>query len=427
MTDARQNWIGARWCSAASGDGFDLAPLADGSRALGRWPRSGRLDARAALAAAQSAQATWQQTAHSERVRLLRKAARALDSSPDPGGTIAARLTLAPDEFAPHVANLGDTLERAMPGERDDSTVRPQGRPRGVAVHAPHWSELVREPARRLFAALAAGETVVLLSDRRLPMAADAIATALAHADLPPGVWSLLHEDGATCLRDLLAHDDVGALCAAGPRVQMHRLARESLAGATRARSLELVPLSNTSHVIRLEDDPSAAAAHVIDAAFGRAHALSGQAPGQVGRVLCNERVFSRFSAELLSGLEHSPDVLHAVPLIDGEARQHASRARELGLDEGATLIHPRSLDLAAAQGESENATPATLVFTNVDPFLRLAGLSRPSPCLCLMRVVSDSAGAALALSFDQAVSVEDLSAQSGGAAGDFDALEADL
>ncbi len=412
MTDARQNWIDARSTGAASGDGFEIAAASDRSRVLGRWPRSGRADAHAALAAAAQGGPRWTRTPRSERAQLLREAARRLDAAPDPIGLIAARLSLEPSELAVHVEGLGSMLAHVIADERTALGV-PFGGMGGVAIHAPHWSEILREPARRLFAALAAGKSVVLLSDRRLPMAADAIASALAAAGLPPGAWSLLHDDGATALRELLSHEVVDAVCAAAPRAELQRVAREARA----RRALELVPLCNTSHVVGLADEPSSAAARVIEAAFGRARALSGQAPGQIGRVVCHERVFSKFTAALLAGLETDRDLLHPIPPIDALAESYTSRVRELGIDEGATLLYPPSSAAAPLNAERLNA----LVFTNVDPFLRLAALSRPGPCVCLMRVVSDVAGAALAQSFDAAV--EDLSGSSGEPDGDLGAM----
>jgi acyl-CoA reductase-like NAD-dependent aldehyde dehydrogenase len=178
----------------------------------------------------------------------------------------------------------------------------------------------------------------------------------------------------------------------------MKRLARES--GSSRA--LDLVVLANRSHVVGLEDDPTSAAALVIATGFGRSRALSGQAPGQTGRVLCHERVFSRFTAALLAALDTDRDVSRPIPPVDERARAYAVRVRDLGIDEGATLLHPRSFDVSGP-----------IVFTNVDPFSRVAGLSRPAPCVCLMRVSSDAAGAALAQSFDPPSTAELLSTSS--------------
>ncbi len=414
MTVARHNWIDARSCGAASGDGFEIAATSDRSRVLGRWPRSGRADSQAALAAAAKGGPEWRRRPRSERARLLLEAARILDAAPDPGGLIAARLSLEPSELAVHVDGVGEMLARALAGERPELTAPPRGMT-GVALHALHWSEIVREPARRIFSALAAGQSVVILSDRRLPMVADAIASALAAAGLPPGAWSLLHDDGATARRELLSHDVVDAVCAAAPRAGLQRVARES--SASRARMLDLVALCNTSHFVGLCDDAADAAAHVIAAAFGRARALSGQAPGQIGRVLCHERVFSKFTAALLAALETDRDILHPIPPIDYLAPGYTSRVHELGIDEGATLLHPRSFEAAPGNAERLGA----LVFTNVDPFLRLAALSRPAPCVCLMRVVSEAAGAALARRFDEPVEV--LSGSASEPDGDLDAM----
>jgi hypothetical protein len=58
-------------------------------------------------------------------------------------------------------------------------------------------------------------------------------------------------------------------------------------------------------------------------------------------------------------------------------------RVRELGLDEGATLIAEGG---PASRVENEWGNLFPLVFTNVEPGMRLARLERPMPVLLLQR-----------------------------------------
>jgi acyl-CoA reductase-like NAD-dependent aldehyde dehydrogenase len=249
------------------------------------------------------------------------------------------------------------------------------------------------------------------------------VAAALERAGLPPGTVALLHDDRGGALRGALAEGALGWL-----RVRASGEALEGFAagaGGTRERSLW--PLANTSAVVLEGDDPARAAGALALKALGRSGTLSGQLPGQVGRVICHQRLFSRFSEEFLHGLEDGPvpALGPPVPAIEGDLPAYVRRAWALGLDEGATPIHggePLVRAAAApgtAPGVADGPAPATepdpaqargraprvvlpVVFTNVEPGRRLARLRRPAPVVLLMRASSDEAARELAAELDR-------------------------
>lgn len=213
-----------------------------------------------------------------------------------------------------------------------------------------------------------------------------------------------------------------------------------------RGPELDLCVLRNASILVGQASDPAACAREVVERAFGRAQSLFGQRPGSIGRVLCHERQFSRFTAELLAEIERDHDATRPLAAREIATLDHLRRAQELGLDEGATLLCSResSVQSAAAQRRSHARDPAPdvapvsrapgsapsreprpeamlwpAVFTNVEEHMRIAWLGRPAPFLCLMRVASDESGAALARTLDGDPVAEDLSARANEPAGE--------
>jgi len=255
----------------------------------------------------------------------------------------------------------------------------------GVVVCAPHASELALAPLVRVQAHLARGERVRLVVPEAIPALGEVWKTALAGTQ----GWECVQDDGLGVLRAALTDPDVRGFEASGPPARTAELARLFERGT-------FTTLRNTSLVVRRADDAEELARAAARRAFGRVAALSGQRAGALGRVVCHERSFSRFSAELLAELERLPDFARPVPLLERATRMHLSHARTLGLDEGATLlVHQRQ--------------NGACVFTNVDERLGLSTLARCAGLLVLLRAASDEEGLALAARLDGDARAEDL------------------
>ena len=90
--------------------------------------------------------------------------------------------------------------------------------------------------------------------------------------------------------------------------------------------------------------------------------------------------------------LEHDLDARDPIGLTRQTATSEIDRAFALGHDEGATAIFT---------GFDRIDLPFPLVFTNVEERMRLMRLARPAPVLCLLRVVDEARGHALATAID--------------------------
>jgi len=267
----------------------------------------------------------------------------------------------------------------------------------GVVCVAPHASELALEPLVRVLAHLERGERVLLVAPKELAELGEVWKAVLAGV---PG-WACVEDDGLGVLRAVLANREVRGFEASGPPARIPELA-ELAHGCEGRVALDFRTLRNTSLLVRRADDAEECARLAARRAFGRVASLTGQRAGALGRVVCHERSFSRFSAALLAELERTGDIERQtdferpVPLLERETRAHLAAARALGLDEGATLV------LAGRE-------PPACVFTNVDERLQLATLARCAPLLVLLRTTSDEEGAALAARLDGDARAEDL------------------
>ncbi|HVS19768.1 MAG TPA: hypothetical protein VMT18_14280 [Planctomycetota bacterium] len=373
--DPTHQWIAGAWCPPQSGITFETVAPGSTGPPLGRWPRSGPEDFRAAVAVGLEANGPWSALGRGGRLQCAERALRDLERS-GASGELAAALgpALGADgELAQ--ALVWDELLRA----REALELARDGGPesQGVGAFALHWSDRAGLGFARLVGRLVAGTCVVLVADGRLPQSGLALARAFEAADPPAGTVALLVDDGRT-LRRAARRD--GRLAFARECAAPHE--RLGLGDPGPAEWLR-VPLATATAVVLSGDDPEAAAADVLDRALGASRTLFGQFPGSVGRVLCERRMLARFTAALLARLDADPRCGSPCAPVEEDLAGHLQESWGLGLDEGAAPIF-------GEPPASAEAGVVPLVFTNVDPHGRLIALDRPAPLLRLARADSD-------------------------------------
>lgn len=380
------NLVGGHWAPALEGGTFELRALTEPFEVVARWPRSGPEDGVRALEATSAAAEAWAGAGRVRRIERLRRLPDALEGRL-PTGELAAGLGVEENELGAclqeELFRLRETLEILADGGVEES---------GGGVFQAHWSDGVGRLAARVLVPLAAGRTALLFASPRLPAAARAVAEAAEEIGCGDGVLSVLNDDTGEALRAALSEPGLAWARLCGTDEALAGL--EERLGAW-PEGASVWPLRGAVHGVLEDADPAREAALVVEKGLGRSSTLTGQMPGQVGRVVCHQRLFSRFSEELLQCLEAAPDAQRPVPDIEGDLPEHVRRAWALGLDEGATPIFgAEPLARPVAQAEPNGARPPLavppVVFTNVEPGLRLAGLGRPSPVLSLIRGTSD-------------------------------------
>ncbi len=400
-----RNRIGGDWVESAAGLTHEVATA--GGDVVGSWPRSGESDLDAALAAANAVTKSWRETRHGLRVGLLRQGleevvrARSIDEG------FARRLGLdAADcvRYRRQAFRRGDAVLRHAAGAVPA---------RGVALVRVDARAAVGGLVEELFTPLASGLPTLLLSDPLMPFLADEMCLALERAGLPPGVLGVLHDDGMTVLRAAAARPDVVRVRVRGTRrwIDAAREAdarrestprpEEGFGAGVRADELPRVvgrELVDRTFVVRSGSDPDGAAEEVVRRAFGALESWSGQAEGSVGRVLCHQRIFSRFTEALLATLDELVGEGGGLPALDPELWDERAERLSLGLDEGATLIRGEP---AGSRRPRRDAILAPSVFTNAEPRMRLAHPGAPSGVLVLLRSKDDAQAADLADELD--------------------------
>jgi acyl-CoA reductase-like NAD-dependent aldehyde dehydrogenase len=376
------NWIDGEARAAVGESWYELAD-ADGLADLGRWPRSNGADLDAALDAARAAERGWRDPGAGAREDRLRACAAAFLDAPDPDGIGARALGFDAEEARAHLDGLSDAVGGALAGAPDLARGT-LGAREGPCLLAPSWTETWHAPSRAVFFALRAGRPVILAPDGRLPVVGDALRRALA--ELPPGVFQIVHDDGRTLVRAALE---------ASPQRLQSLVAAQDRCGplAEPAAHVDVVPPRRASSVVDPSRDLRQEARRILDGAIGRVRALSGSRPGQIGRVVVPERAFSHFGELLLADLETSPDAANPLGSARRAQRPALENAFALGLDEGATAVF-------TGPGREHRLFP--VVFTNVERGMRIARFSTPCALLVLLRAPDLRAAHAAAARLDR-------------------------
>lgn len=391
-----RSWIDGAWHAPGPSHEF-VGPPEDPSRSSGpRWARADVEALELALGSAEGAARRWAAVPSPERRRRLRAAVQSLvELRPTLRASFAASVGLSealarPWRIVPR-ARLEGLLSGWGAGLEDDG-----GAP---MLFVADWREGVGGLALRVFRALIDGRPVIVLGDPRLPRAAAALATALQAAELPAGTAAVLHDDGLTVLRGAASRIGLWSALEGNDRVL------DALQAADGEDvTIDWVAARRKTGIVRATDDPGERAAALLEKALGRSSTLTGQLPGQVGRILCHELALSSFTEALLAAFDGVYRDDPPAPLIDGDAVAHARATWALGLDEGACLV--RGGEVWEPPGRSRRSVPdrtwLPALFTNVDAHLRFARLQRPVPVMALCRVASDAQAERLRRELDQ-------------------------
>ncbi len=300
-------------------------------------------------------------------------------------------------------------------GEFAGSFAQPSGSEEfGPEVEAillrPHNTQPFGEICARLVQLLGFGRPVIVLSDPKLPVLAEA-AVDWVFLWAPEAPLCLLHDEGLDVLRCAaawpnlaveLVEPEAGLLSTVVSlrkirsdlvQAQADRVAEET---ATRERegwfgsgvvAAPLAPLEVRSAApepwqIAADADPAEAAEEIVVRAFGPS-VLGGYAPSALSRVRIPALLFSRVTEELLVRLEEVEEDGRFDPpgwiLERPEPSDTMPRAKRLGLDEGATLVFER-------QSARADGKPYGMVFTNGEPRMRSGDGARAFGVLLLMR-----------------------------------------
>lgn len=299
-------FVGGRFSDAedgATGTVFDPARAAP----LTTTALAGSADVDRAVAAARAAFPAWRAVDARDRGRLLRRLAALLKEDADAFAALEALHGGKPFALAraEDVATAVEAFEgaAALAERLDGPAVRTAGgglastarEPLGVvAVFAPTHGALATL-ARRIAAALVAGNTVVAKVPALAPLAADRLGSLVEEAGWPPGILNLLPGLGLVAGRALADHPDAAVSAFAGSAEAGRDVAARAGAGLKRI-GLELDGRA-TQVVFDEPGDLKALAAAVVETFAGSGGGRGGAAGA---RILVERSLYDRFVPRLV-------------------------------------------------------------------------------------------------------------------------------
>jgi 5-carboxymethyl-2-hydroxymuconic-semialdehyde dehydrogenase len=221
-------------------------------------------------------------------------------------------------------------------------------KPVGVAGLIMPWNAPLMLSTWRIAPALAAGNTVVLKPAEWSPLTATKLAEVLAEAELPEGVFNVVHGFGETAGAALVAHPGVQLVCFTGETVT-GRTVMADAAGTLKRCSVEL---GGKSPVVVFSDCD---AERAIDAAVAQIFTLNGQRCTAGSRLLVQEPLYEEIvegvaarARDIRVGDPFEP-ATELGPLIRPEHHERVSGYIASAREEGARVLagggRPAGLD----------------------------------------------------------------------------------
>lgn len=218
--ELRRFYIDGRWVPARAGaENLLIDPATE--EPFGAVSLAVDSDVDAAVAAAKRAFVSWSKTHPAERVACVERMrtihlertedmARAI--SREMGAPIdlarQAQAGAGPRHMANYLAAM-ETFEFVRPLGPHAPNDRIALEPVGVAALITPWNWPISQITLKVAAALLAGCAVVLKPSEMAPLSATVFAEIIDAAGLPPGVFNLVHGDGAGAGQRLVTHPDI--------------------------------------------------------------------------------------------------------------------------------------------------------------------------------------------------------------------------
>lgn len=354
--------IGGEERKAAQERFFDVEDPATGEVAF-RASDAGESDVADAVRAARTGfeDGRWSRLPGRQRARILNKAAIALADSVDdladietrqigrPVREMRAQLKRLP-EWLEYFASAAQTVEGRVPDVGGDHINYVRRVPLGVAALITPWNHPLLILMKKLSAALAAGNTMVVKPSELAPITPVLLARLLNEAGLPPGVLNVVTGFGATAGAALAEHPGIDRIDLTGGTPTGRAVAA--------AAGRNLVPvaaeLGGKAPVVVFDD---VAVEDAVAGALFASFIATGQTCIQGARTLVHRNVFDQFRDRLVErtrqlrvGHPMQPDT-QVGPLISASQRDRVSSAVDRARAQGATVLcgggQPTSSELA--------------------------------------------------------------------------------
>ncbi|MCK1479509.1 aldehyde dehydrogenase family protein [Bradyrhizobium sp. 197] len=355
MRSNRQFYIDGSWVQPSSHAVIDVINPADESVA-GQVALGDANDVDKAVAAARKAFETFSQTSVEERLALLDRIIAAYqrrigDLALAVSEEMGAPLWLAEQLQAP-VGLVHFQIARAALAnysfEQGIGTTEVVREPIGVCALITPWNWPVNQVTCKVAAALATGCTMVLKPSEVSPFSATILTEILQDAQVPAGVFNLVHGDGQGVGNALTSHPDVDLVSFTGSTPAGIQVARNAALTVKRVHQ----ELGGKSPNILL---PSAELASAVKAGVAQVMLNSGQSCNAPSRMLVPAKRMAEVAQLARAAAEewvvgHPASNAKMGPVASEAQWNKIQRLIKAGIDEGATLVtgglgRPEGLD----------------------------------------------------------------------------------
>jgi alpha-ketoglutaric semialdehyde dehydrogenase len=348
--ETQHNLVGGRWVPAASGQTFENRNPADRDDLVGLFPKSGKADVDAAVAAAKQAFPGWKNTPAPRRAEVLYAAGEILKRDKEKLARLMTREmgkvlaeTRGDVQEAIDMAFLAAGEGRRLfgfttPSELPNKFAMCVRQPVGVCAFVTPWNFPMAIPAWKSMAALIAGNTIVIKPATDTPASVVSLARVFEEAGLPPGVFNVVMGSGGEVGDPLVQHPDVKVVSYTGS-TEVGRRISQACAPTFKRLHLEM----GGKNAILVMDDADVDLA--VDGAVWGAFGTTGQRCTAASRLLVHRAVYSGFLEKLVArvkalrvgnGLDQNVDM---GPCVSEKQRETVARYVEIGQKEGAKLL----------------------------------------------------------------------------------------
>ena len=300
------NFIAGKWTPSEAGGCYEIHNPAHPETVLGRFPKSVKADAEAALDAAQGALPAWAETPGPQRGALLLRFAQLLEDSRkqlaeiitlEQGkalGESMGEVSRAAVEARYMAGEASHPSGQTFPSERAGFTCQTVVEPLGVVAAISPWNFPVVTPVRKIAPAIAFGNTVVFKPASLTPWSAVYVMQLLEKAGLPAGVVNMVIGPGSAVGECLVTDRRVKGISFTGSSDIGTRIYEKA---ARRLASVQLELGGKNPAVVFQYDDLEGAAREIVSAAF----LCSGQRCTALSRVIVCEEQADALLEKILS------------------------------------------------------------------------------------------------------------------------------
>ena len=241
-------------------------------------------------------------------------------------------------------------------------------RPVGVAGLITPWNTPFMLETWKVAPCLAFGNTCVLKPAEWSPVSADKLAAIIQEADLPPGVFNIVHGYGETAGAPLVAHPLVQVISFTGETITGQSIIRNGAATLKRY-SMEL---GGKSPTVVFDD---ADLERALDGTIFQLYSLNGERCTAGSRLLLQDSIYDDFveqAAERVAHIRVGPPADTATevgPLIHPDHWNKVNSYMDIARQEGATVLVGGGRPTGFPNGNYFNPT----LITNVRNEMRVA------------------------------------------------------